>query len=556
MTIPALAGGIVGTKYDWNTTYTANPNLNDRVVSIPQGKIVGGSTKVNRMVFDRGSEADFNRWEELGNEGWNWDSMFAYMKKVRLLPCHRRMRLPGLTFDHLQSEIFTPPSDDIVAEWGVEYDPSFHGTTGNIQTSYSRFFWPLTRVIIDAVKELALPTVKDQGGGTPIGGYFCPHNINPSNSTRSSAREAYYNVVESRSNLHLIPGQQVTKLITSTNGTVSVTAVEYAASATADRMTVGVTKEAILAAGSLHSPQILQVSGIGAPSLLESIGVATVVDLPAVGENFQDHTSLSVVNTITTSLIQSANLTNNATFAAEAMAQYEADGTGPYSSPTADYLVFLPLTSFTNNSAAIAATAAATNGTSYLPADTPAEVAAGYAKEQAILDSHLLSNASGLLEVIWDSGTMVLGLQHPYSRGSVRAASGSTFDAPAASPGYLSNPVDLALMVEAVGFARALAATAAVRALRPVEASPAADVDVEAFVRAALATLYHPAGSCKMAPRADGGVVDARLRVYGVANLRVVDASVMPLLPATHIMTAVFGVAEKAADLIRGVASV
>lgn len=184
----------------------------------------------------------------------------------------------------------------------------------------------LSENIIDATDELGISTAVDQAAGSPIGGYFCPHNIDPAKTTRSSAREAYYNPAQNRTNLNLITGQQVTRLIVeSTNGTAVVTGVEvsacpgflalklypysacvwtkeltpaqFAASADAERSTVGVTREAIMAAGSLHTPQILQVSGIGASSLLESIGVSTVVDLPAVGENFQDHSLLSTVAT-------------------------------------------------------------------------------------------------------------------------------------------------------------------------------------------------------------------------------------------------------------------
>lgn len=336
-----------------------------------------------------------------------------------------------------------------------------------------------------------------------------------------------------------------------------MTGVEYAASADGARSTIAVDKEALMAAGSIHTPAILQISGIGATALHEEIGVDTVVDLPAVGQNFQDHILLSAVATITTDEITSSLLTSNETFAAEALAQYEQDRTGPYTTPTGDFLLFLPLTTYSNASASIASQADSQDGTQYLPSDAPAEVIAGYQKEQAILNDRLTRNDSAVLEVIWDTGTLVLGLQHPYSRGYVKASSNSTFDMPNATPGYLSNPLDLAIMKEALTFARRVWATDAVASLSPVELLPGAnvtaDADIESWIRDSVGTLYHPAGSCKMGTREEGGVVDTELKVYGVSNLRVVDASVMPLLPATHIMTAVYGVAEKAADIIKGV---
>lgn len=312
---------------------------------------------------------------------------------------------------------------------------------------------------------------------------------------------------------------------------------------------MSVNKEAILAAGALFTPQILQVSGIGDSKLLSDIGVDTVIDLPAVGQNFEDHVLLTTVATVTTDEVTSSDLTSNATFAAEAMAEYHDQKTGPYSTPTGDFLLFLPLTTYTNASSLIAAKAASQNASQYLPADAPPEVVLGYEKQQAILAEKLTSNESAVLELIWDAGVLVLGLQHPFSRGSIKAASSSTFDLPVASAGQLANPLDLQMLVEAVKFSRVVRNTAAIQTLQPVEVLPGAnitsDADIETFIRQNAATLYHPAGSCKLGPRAEGGVVDPELKVYGTANLRIVDSSVMPLLPATHIMTAVYGVAEK-----------
>lgn len=328
-----------------------------------------------------------------------------------------------------------------------------------------------------------------------------------------------------------------------------LTPPQFAASADAAKSTVGVSKEAILAAGPFFTPQILQVSGIGDSKLHSEIGVDTVIDLPAVGHNLEDHVLLTTVATVTTDEITSSDLTSNTTFAAEALAEYHDQKTGPYSSPTGDFLLFLPLNTYSNASSLIAAKAAAQDGTQYLPADTPAEVALGYKKQQAILAEKLTSNESAVLELIWDAGVLVLGLQHPFSRGSVKASSSSTFDLPVTSAGQLANPVDLQLLVEAVKFSRVVRNTAAVQALQPFEVLPGAnvtsDADIESFIRQNAATLFHPAGSCKLGPREEGGVVGTDLKVYGSANLRVVDASVIPLLPATHIMTTVFGVAEK-----------
>ncbi|KAL6408757.1 GMC oxidoreductase [Ilyonectria robusta] len=528
VTIPGLAGGAVGTKYDWNLTYVASDSLGGRNVSIPQGKVVGGSTKLNRMVFDRGSKSDYDRWATLGNDGWNWSALLPYFKK---------------------NEKFTPATAAIAAEYNITYDAAAHGTSGYMHSTYSPFFWPTTKNMVGALKELKIPIAKDQANGSPIGGYFCPHNQDPVTETRSSAREAYYNNFTKRQNLHLLTGQQVTRIVTQKiSGAVKVTDVEYAASKNGARQTVCVKKEAILAAGSIHTPQILQVSGIGNPATLSSINVTTVVDLPAVGQNLQDHVLLAVVNVITAPLT-SSNLTSNATFAAEARAQYDNQRQGPYTSPTGDFLAFLPLSTYSKNSTSIHAQAVAQDGTTFLPAGTPAEVVKGYRKQQSVLNDKLPKSDSAILEAIWADGVFVLGLQHPYSRGSVKASSANIFDAPIADAGLLRNPLDVKILAEGVRFTRTLTATSAIGSLQPFEvvpgASVASDSDLEQFIRSSASTLFHPAGSCKMGKREEGGVVDGKLKVYGVQGLRIVDASVMPLLPASHTMTTVYAVAER-----------
>jgi choline dehydrogenase-like flavoprotein len=268
----------------------------------------------------------------------------------------------------------------------------------------------------------------------------------------------------------------------------------------------------------------------------------------------KDHTNETQVNT---TLPVGSQLTSNATFAAEARAQYDNDQRGPLTSPTGDFLLFLPVSTYTNTTASIHATALAADASLSLPPNTPSEVATGYAAQYSSLTAKVIANDSAMLEVIFADGTLVLGLQHPFSRGSVAASSSSIFDAPTADAGFLRNPLDVQLLREGVRFARSLVAQPAIAELQPFEIVPGAnvtaDADLDQFIRGSATTLYHPAGTCKMGKKEEGGVVDGELKVYGVEGLRVVDASVIPILPATHIMTNVYAVAERAADIIRGV---
>ncbi|KAF2441730.1 GMC oxidoreductase [Karstenula rhodostoma CBS 690.94] len=538
VTIPGLAGGAVGTKYDWNTSYTANDALGGRVVSIPQGKVVGGSTKLNRMAFDRGSKSDYNVWESFGNSGWNFEGILPYFRK---------------------NENFTPPTEEVLAEHDIKWDLAFHGQKGPMHSSYSPFIWPTTKNLINATKEFGIYISNDQASGNAYGGYYCPHNLDPVNVTRSSAKEAYYDTASARQNFHIITGNQVTQItIEAANGVVKVTGVEFASSSNATRQTVSVSQEAILAAGALHTPQLLQVSGIGDPAHLKNINVEPIVALPAVGQNLHDHVSAIVVNIINTTILTGSAL-QNATFAAQARQEYDAQRKGPYSSPTADFLLFLPVSVYSNESASIHAQASAGNVASSLPSDATREVVKGYQAQYDSLTSRLLANDSGTLEIIWADGAMVLGLQHPYSRGSVKAASSSIFDPPIADSGFLRSPLDVLLLREGIKFARRFIKSPSLAALNPFEVVPGAnvtsDADLDEFIRGSVGTLYHPAGSCKMGPKEEGGVVDGELKVYGVQGLRVVDQSVFPQLPASHTMTTAYGVAEKAADIIRGVQS-
>ncbi|KAL4982258.1 hypothetical protein BDW68DRAFT_182726 [Aspergillus falconensis] len=430
--IPGLAGNAIGTKYDWNLTYVVNPDLGNRSISIPQGKSVGGSSLLNRMVFDRGSKADYDRWEALGNPGWGWRDLLPFFK---------------------QSENFVPPSYDIIDEWNVTYDPAVHGTAGN-----------------------------------------------------------------------------------------------FAAHRSAPRAIINARKEVLLAAGAIHTPQLLQLSGIGDPALLARHNISTVANVPGVGRNFQDHLHVPVVFSFDFPLT-AANLTANSTFAAESLALYRTHKTGPYADATGDFLAFLPAANFTSQSDVIYGIAATQDPKTYLDTDTPPTLSRGYALQHKLLTAGIIATNESQLEIIWADGTFVLGLQHPFSRGSVCLASSDPFAPPFADPGYLRNPIDVKVLVEAIKYARSLAKAPSLALFNPVELVPGgniiSDEDLEAYIRGTADSLFHPSGTCAVGKFEFGGVVDAEFRVHGVKGMRVVDASVLPMLPATHIQSSVYAIAEK-----------
>lgn len=199
---------------------------------------------------------------------------------------------------------------------------------------------------------------------------------------------------------------------------------------------------------------------------------------------------------------------------------------GPYATPPDNFLAFLPLTSYTNNSLRIHVQAKGQNATSYFLPNTPPEIRRGYKAQHQLITSELLSNKSAHLEIILNDGGAKLGLEQPYSRGSVRAISSNTFDYPLADSRFLQNPLDVTLFIEGVSFVRKLTSTPAFQSLQPLEMQPGVNVTgskvLEEYIRSNSRTFYHPSGTCKMGPRGLGGVVDDQLRVYGVQGLRVV----------------------------------
>ncbi|KAL2810758.1 hypothetical protein BJX63DRAFT_401176 [Aspergillus granulosus] len=533
--IPGLAGGAIGTKYDWNLTYVPNPDAAGRAPSIPQGKAVGGSSLLNRMVFDRGSSVDYDRWRALGNRGWGWKDLLPFFKK---------------------SETFTPPTDEITAEWNATYDPSVHGSSGPIQSSYAPWIWPSTKHFINALTGLNIRIPKDAASGDAVGLYLSPHNQDPVTVTRSDARRGYWEAASHRPGLTLLTGRRVTRLITKkTPNGPKVIGVEFASSKCKNPTVVKVGKEAIIAAGAIHTPQLLQLSGIGDPAILSPLNISTVAKVPGVGRNLQDHVYVPVVFSFDFPLT-SANLTSNATFAAESLDLYNTHKTGPYADATGDFLAFLSTGSFTSETDTLHKLANSQDPFTYLDPDTPAGVKRGYAAQHKLLTEGLVSTNEAQIEVLWADGTFVIGLQHPFSRGSVRLASSTDpLAAPLADPAFLRNPVDVKILIEAIKFARTVAQTPELAAFNPVELVPGAnltsDEDLEAYIRGAAGSLFHPSGTCSVGTLENGGVVDTDFRVHGVRGLRVVDASVFPMLPATHIQSSVYAVAEKAAEAIK-----
>ncbi|KAB8295751.1 hypothetical protein EYC80_008576 [Monilinia laxa] len=546
--LPFLGTGPRNTIYDYNTTSTPQLYLLNRSLPLSAGKLIGGSSAINGMVFMRGNAAEYDHWEELGNLGWNWDGLFPYFKK---------------------SEHFTPADEKEVEGWGVEYDDKVHGEEGFVENGYPNFVWPSTRNFLNAFLELGVSYLKDSLSGLNTGVFFYLLSITPDSQERSTSQSflppnPQFSV---RSNLHVLTSHTVTKILFSSHSNSSylnsqeprAIGVEYAASIDEDRYTVNARKEIILSAGAQRTPQLLQISGIGRRDILEGLGIEVMVESEGVGENYQDHLLFATFGPAPNVEVQYGNLSTNNTWASEMRKLYDEKREGPFTTASANVFSFLPLAKILNSTSSdsigsLQSLLQPINSSQYLPPSTLHSVRAGYQLQHKILTSNLLATNTAHMEIIVGDTIIAPALQLPFSRGRVSISSTSVFDPPLLNPNYLSHPIDLLQLEIAFNYTRLMRTTPSLQSISFIESYPGQNItsqaQIESFLRETIVSENHHAGTASMLPKNLGGVVDERLRVYGVKGLRVVDASVIPMLVAAHLQGTVYGVAEKGAGII------
>lgn len=486
----------------------------------------------------------------------------------------------------LQSETFTPQAyagqNLSNSEQIDSFNPRVHGFQGQVQVSYPKYLWPQSIAWFEALEELGVPKCNDPNDGSMAGGYFMPLSIHPSNQTRSDARRVYWDPFQDRQSLNIATNAQVTRILfhaddndqSNGNGTARASGVEIAFNETAPRQYIFARKEVILAAGGLHTPHILEHSGIGEASHLMSIDVEVVVDLPGVGNNLQDHGMVSERGTnMNTVLIHSQihldyryqnadihsgqELFENQTYFAAAEAEYIASKTGPWTAKPITAVGFPSLHHITNftYTNSLLALASLDNPFQYAPA-MPVDAAAGYSAQIKLVLRSLNESEIPSHEILNDNaGGLDLSLMRPLSRGTVHSSNSDPFVHPIINLNWLSHPLDRDIMLRAMEFNNRLLQTPQLSALKPSFTQVPANATVEqltAILNKGIGTEYHFCGAAAMAPRELGGVVDSNLVVYGTENLRVVDSSIFPIIPGAHLQAVVYGVAEKAADIIKG----
>ncbi|KAI1436664.1 GMC oxidoreductase-domain-containing protein [Xylaria sp. CBS 124048] len=552
ITVPGNMGWENPSRYEWSMTTTPQAFLDNRTRTFAQGRAVGGSTIMNGMCWTRGSKADFDAWEKLGNTGWGWEGLLPYFLKSENYTAH------GNTSQ--QSPLGMMPAR------------GEHGTRGPVQVSFPRYVYNQTYNFLAGIRQLGIPLSQDLNTGYATGANMIPSSILAGNQSRADARTAYLDPVIQRANLEVLTGYTVTQILSSAGSNkttwdwtlrpgaskskVMITGVELAVNSTSQRYNVSCKKEAILAAGAILSPVLLQISGFGPADHLRRLGVNVLVELPGVGSNLQDHAMVQPVYDYTAPNVFSAQDIVGSTRDA-VKAEYLANRTGPWTAPLVNAVAFPALEELPSE---VLSLIMADERDEHLPPTYDITLRVGYIAQKKEIQALLSRSDVSAYELMASSwGQLAVSAMHTLSRGTVHARSSSIFDnePPVLDPRLCSHPFDCEILRMGIEFNGRLLSTDAMAKLLPVPPPGLGSEDLKNrsglmdTIRSMVRTEFHPSGTAAMMPREAGGVVDTALTVYGTRNLRVVDASVIPLIPGGHLQAVVYAVAEKVLSTAR-----
>lgn len=508
------------------------------------------------MAFIGNSKANVDIWGALGNPGWDWETINPYYKKAYTL---------------------TLPSEEKCKELGLEYvDQSIHSSNGPLQVSFpDALVDPGANAWIESLKGLGYQMKRDPFSGQVKGGYINAATIDPVTKTRSSSTSAYYLPAKDRDNLRLITGALVSRVVLEpgASGELTATGVQY--SFNGEQVTAKARKEVIISGGVYNSPKILELSGIGSPEILNKAGIEVLVDNPNVGENLQDHPLAGVTFEAQDFVDTKDDMMRGKPEAiGKAMQEYQSKQFGAFTvgGNYSSAMLHLPDLEDPTEVATVLSTVVPNSSdpfdvelTKFVSSviQDPNEATGGYFTYPAQADFSGSGKESENIIAKFPEKyiTICVSLQHPLSRGTCHITSGNPADPPAIDPRYLSHPADLEMLARHTRFVDSIASSQPFASmLKPGgKRSPGAPADlrdvsldeVKSYVKSAGKSTFHPTSTCAMLPRERGGVVDSRLKVWGTKGLRVVDASIIPVIPTGNTQSAVYAIAERAADLIK-----
>ena len=478
-------------RTDWCFETTPQAGLNGRAIGYARGKVLGGCSSINAMIYMRGQASDYDHWAQLGNRGWGWDDVLPVFKR---------------------SEDYQHGAD--------RYHGAADAGGGELRVEERRVNWPILDAWRDAAEQCGIPKIAEFNRGDNLGtAYF---QMNQRRGVRVSAAKAFLRPAMSRRNLSVMTDALVEKLDVERSAD-GLRAVGVSVRTPSGRTVVRARREVVLAAGAVGSPHLLQLSGIGPGAHLAEHGIEVLHDLPGVGSNLHDHLqirSIYKVRGTRTLNGRSRTLFGKALMAAE----YAMFRTGPLTMPPSQLGAFAR--------------------------SDPGRASANLEWHVQPLSLDRFGEPLHRFDAITPS---VCNLQ-PTSRGTVRLASADPTAQPAIDPNYLATPEDRAVAIEGLRFTRRIMAAPALARFSPEEWKPGAHLESDEELAQAAgdlgATIFHPVGTCRMGPDREA-VVDDRLRLKGVAGLRVIDASVMPRITSGNTNAPTVMIAEKGADFIR-----
>lgn len=469
-------------RTDWCFKTEPQPGLEGRSLSYPRGKVLGGCSSINGMIYMRGQAADYDHWAALGNPGWAWNDVLPLFRK---------------------------------SENHYAGDTDHHSAKGEWRVEQQRYRWPILDAFRSAAEQSGIASVDDFNTGDNQGcGYF---QVNQKSGIRWNSAKAFLRPALKRPNLTVHTGVRVDRLLLE-GGTATAVLARWQNAEHRFRC----RREVILCAGAIGSPSILQRSGIGPRPLLERLGIEVQHELPGVGGNLQDHLQLRLIYKV--SKARTLNQVANSLWGKFGMGvRYLYDRSGPLA---------------------------------MAPSQLGAFVKSDPSQATPNLEYHVqplsLERFGEPLHSFPAFTASVCNLR-PKSRGRVDIRSADPDAAPVIDPNYLSEPEDLQVAADAIRLTRRIVQNTALKGFAPEEYLPGTDLQTDEQLRDAArrigTTIFHPVGTCRMGADALA-VVDARLKVHGIAGLRVADASIMPQIVSGNTCSPTVMIAEKAAQMI------
>ncbi|WPH01193.1 alcohol oxidase [Acrodontium crateriforme] len=533
---PSLYPTMIGQeKYDWCFQSVPQSGVNGKTVSQPRGKLLGGSSGINYLMYVRGSKKDYDAWAKLGNKGWDWEDL---PRKPHTNPQYMPIAGPD----------------------------QYHGKDGPIHTSFNDYYEPFEEDFCKACYDVGgkASTLKDAWSGDHMGFYSSLAAVSreaDENGRRSYAATGYLKPNLGRKNLKVLCESLVSKITLDGN---RATGVEFITNG--EKHTVQASKEVILSGGVINSPQILELSGIGDPEVLKAAGVECLVANKSVGANFQDHVLGGILYDLKDGT-RSLDSLQNPEYAKAQDEIYQKTRTGPYGSPGmlmgfVSYASLVDKEKLDSTIAEIRKTSQAKTNLEKTQEETIIEQLSDPTSANiqtfcigASLDVSHGEDQTKFFQPPPNCKTRITLLvcpEHPLSRGTVHITSSDPSAHPRIDPGYFRNPMDAKILAEGIKWMDKVAnqpvlkKSLADRVLPPQGASLETDQERFDYVSDHISTQYHLIGTCAM-----GEAIDDALKVKGVERLRVIDASVFSGHVSGNIMATTYAVAEKGADLVK-----